>query len=162
MMEMKKNKKIVVYVDLDNTIADFQSGVDTFPAAIRAQYGKDENGKDHSDEIPGLFSKMDEIDGAKEGFQFLADHFDTYILSTAPWNNPSAWCDKLEWVKTHLGPAVKKRLILSHHKDLLRGDYIIDDNTNNGVADFQGVHIQFGSPEFPNRQTVIEYFQRLL
>ena len=40
--------------------------------------------------------------------------------------------------------------------------YIIDDNTNNGVADFQGVHIQFGSPEFPNWQTVIEYFQRLL
>ena len=136
MMEMKKSKKIVVYVDLDNTIANFQSGVDTFPAAIRAQYGKDENGKDHSDEIPGLFSKMKEIDGAKEGFQFLADHFDTYILSTAPWNNPSAWCDKLEWVKAHLGPAVKKRLILSHHKDLLRGDYIIDDNTNNGVADF--------------------------
>lgn len=29
---MKKNKKIVVYVDLDNTIADFQSGVDAFPA----------------------------------------------------------------------------------------------------------------------------------
>ena len=107
-------------------------------------------------------AKMKEIDGAKEGFQFLADHFDTYILSTAPWNNPSAWCDKLEWVKTHLGPAVKKRLILSHHKDLLRGDYIIDDNTNNGVADFLGVHIHFGSPEFPNWQAVIEYFQRLL
>ena len=61
MMEMKKSKKIVVYVDLDNTIADFQSGVDTFPAEVRAQYGKDENGKDHSDEIPGLFSKMKEI-----------------------------------------------------------------------------------------------------
>lgn len=75
---MKENKKIVVYVDLVNTIADFQSGVDTFSAEVRAQYGKDENGKDHSDEIPGLFSKMKEIDGAKEGFQFLADHFDTY------------------------------------------------------------------------------------
>ena len=159
---MKENKKIVVYVDLDNTITNFKSGVESFPADVQAQFGIDENGKDHSDEIPGLFLKMKEIPGAVDGFHFLAEHFDTYILSTAPWNNPSAWCDKLLWVKLHLGDAVHKRLILSHHKDLLRGDYIIDDNTKNGVAKFQGTHIHFGQGEFKDWTAVIEYFKTLL
>ena len=158
---MKENKKIRIYVDLDNTITDFMSGIESFPAEVQAQYGKDENGKDHSDEIPGLFSKMKEIDGAVEGFKFLAEHFDTYILSTAPWNNPSAWCDKLLWVKEHLGETVHKRLILSHHKDLLRGDYIIDDSTKNGVAEFQGTHIHFGQGEFKDWTAVIDYFKKI-
>ena len=159
---MKENKKIVVYVDLDNTITNFKSGVESFPADVQAQFGIDENGKDHSDEIPGLFLKMKEIPGAVDGFHFLAEHFDTYILSTAPWDNPSAWCDKLLWVKLHLGDAVHKRLILSHHKDLLRGDYIIDDNTKNGVSDFQGTHILFGQGEFKDWTAVIDYFKKLL
>ena len=159
---MKKNKKIRVYVDLDKTITDFMSGVEASSPEDRANYGIDENGKDHTDEIPGLFSRMKEIDGAVEGFKFLAEHFDTYILSTAPWNNPSAWSDKLLWVKEHLGEAVHKRLILSHHKDLLRGDYIIDDNTSNGVAEFQGTHIHFGQGEFKDWNAVINYFKKLL
>ena len=31
------------------------------------------------------------------------DKYDVYILSSAPWKNPSAWSDKLEWVKKYLG-----------------------------------------------------------
>lgn len=50
---MKENKKIRIYVDLDNTITDFESGVRTFSAEERVKYGVDENGKDHTDEIPG-------------------------------------------------------------------------------------------------------------
>lgn len=137
------------------------SGVRSFPPEVQAKYGIDENGKDHSDEIPGLFSKMGEIPGAVDGFKFLAKHFDTYILSTAPWNNPSAWSDKLKWVKEHIGEVVHKRLILSHHKDLLRGDYIIDDNTKNGVSEFQGTHIHFGKGEFKDWSAVIDYFKKI-
>lgn len=40
---MTENKKIVVYVDLDNTITDFKSGVESFPADVQAQYGMDES-----------------------------------------------------------------------------------------------------------------------
>ena len=57
----------------------------------------------------------------------LKDKYDIYILSTAPWDNPSAWSDKLEWVKRYLGEVCYKRLILSHHKNLNAGDYLIDD-----------------------------------
>ena len=92
----------------------------------------------------------------------LAKKFDTYILSTAPWNNPSAWQHKIEWVHLHLGldedsPAYK-RLILSHHKDLNRGDFLVDDrHDKNGADGFQGELVHFGSAQFPDWKTVTDY-----
>lgn len=48
---------------------------------------------------------MDPVSGALDAYDELARFFDTYILSTAPWKNPSAWSDKLLWVRRHLGQA---------------------------------------------------------
>ena len=62
----------------------------------------------------------------------------------------------------HLGDAAYKRLILTHHKDLNRGDYLIDDSVKNGVAEFRGTHIHFGSPEFPNWKAVTEFFKSFI
>lgn len=162
---MSESKKPVVYIDLDNTLVDFMSGVKKYPEEFVAPYKCDENGKNTYDNIPGVFARMDAMKGAEEAFRFMARNFDVYILSTAPWNNPTAWYDKLEWVKKHLGGCDKnspvyKRLILSHHKELLRGDYIIDDSTKNGVSEFQGRHIQIGSEEFPDWATIIDWFKK--
>ncbi len=158
---MKENKKIVVYVDLDNTLVDFKSGIRQMPKETLKKYEHDEKGKPHYDDIPGIFAVMKPMKGAKKAFAFLAGHFDVYILSTAPWENPLAWSDKLLWVKRHLGKPAYKRLILSHHKDLNRGDYLIDDSTKNGVAEFQGTHIHFGQGEFKDWPAVIDYFKKI-
>ena len=69
----------------------------------------------------------------------------------------SAWSDKLLWVKQYLGDTAHKRLILSHNKNLNRGDYLIDDRTKNGAGEFQGKLIRFGSDEFPNWDAVTRY-----
>ena len=87
--------------------------------------------------------------------KLLAPYYDIYILSTAPWGNPSAWSDKLEWVKTYLDftlpgeeePYFKKRLIISHHKDFNKGDYLIDDRPKNGAKQFEGEWLWFWNPE---------------
>jgi 5'(3')-deoxyribonucleotidase len=102
---------------------------------------------------------MDPLPGAVESFEVLAGLYDTYILSTAPWENPSAWSDKLLWVKRHLGGAAHKRLILSHHKNLNDGDYLIDDRTKNGADRFRGEHIHFGTPPFPDWPAVVAYLR---
>ena len=107
--------------------------------------------------MPGIFALMQPIEGAVESFATLAQDFDTYVLSTSPWENPRAWSDKLEWVKRHLGSHAYKRLILTHHKNLNIGDYLIDDRTNNGADQFKGEHIQFGSDKFPNWRSVVDY-----
>lgn len=51
-----------------------------------------------------------------------------------------------------------KRLILTHHKNLNKGDYLIDDRTKNGAGEFEGKLIQFGTEEYPDWKSVLAYF----
>ena len=134
--------KKILYVDMDNVIVDFPSALEHVAADLKAQY------KDDVDEIPGIFSLMEPMPNAVEALKELADLFDLYILSTAPWKNSSAWSDKLEWVHKHLGyeekSFVHKRLILSHHKNLNIGDFLVDDRPNSGASQFTGEWVHFG------------------
>ena len=142
-----------LYVDMDNVLVDFPSAFPQVSAEVQAEYA------DRLDEVPGIFSLMQPMPGAVEAFAELSTLFDTYLLSTAPWENPSAWSDKLLWVKQHLGAPAYKRLILSHHKNLNRGDFLIDDRTKNGVDRFQGEHIHFGTAQFPDWPSVVAYLK---
>ncbi|MBN1849256.1 MAG: hypothetical protein JW932_11800 [Deltaproteobacteria bacterium] len=141
----------VLYVDMDNVLVDFSSGVDRLDQETRQAY------EGRLDEAPGIFYFMDPIEGAVKAYESLCTRFDTYILSTAPWENPSAWMDKLLWVKKHLGDLAYKRLILTHHKDLNLGDYLIDDRAKNGADHFTGELILFGSDRFPDWPAVLDY-----
>lgn len=143
--------KKIVYVDMDNVLVDFKSGIAQLDQATINEY------EGHLDDVPHIFSKMKPMVGAVDAFCKLAQEYDVYILSTAPWNNPTAWSEKLEWVKKYLGDAAYKRLILSHHKNLCKGDYIIDDRTRHGVDIFEGEHIHFGTEQFPDWQSVTDY-----
>ena len=143
--------KKILYVDMDNVLVDFSSGVYKLDTATRGKY------KRHFDDVPGIFALMEPIEGAVESFNFLAERFDTYVLSTAPWENSSAWSDKLLWIKKHLGTPAYKRLILTHHKNLNQGDFLIDDRTKHGADRFSGEHIVFGSERFPDWPSVVTY-----
>lgn len=127
-----------LYIDMDNVIVDFTSAFPKIDEQVLEKYANDK------DEIPGIFSLMQPMPKAIEAVEFLANHFDVYILSTAPWENPSAWSDKLLWIKKYLPKVAWKKLILSHNKNLNLGDYLIDDRTANGAGKFTGNHIHFG------------------
>ena len=101
----------VLYVDMDNVLVDFATGIAQLDDSVQQEY------RGRIDDVPGVFSLMLPMPKAIESFKELAQLFDTYILSTGPWENPSAWSDKLLWVKNHLGKSAYKRLILSHHKN---------------------------------------------
>jgi 5'(3')-deoxyribonucleotidase len=139
---------------MDNVLVDFSSGI----ACLDERSKREFDGR--LDEVPGIFALMRPIEGAIESYVTLAGHFDTYVLSTSPWENPSAWSDKLEWVKKYLGSHAHKRLILTHHKNLNIGDYLIDDRFKRGADRFTGEHIHFGSDKFPNWRSVVEYLLR--
>jgi 5'(3')-deoxyribonucleotidase len=136
---------------MDNVLVDFKSALDIQTEDILKKYA------DREDEIPNLFGKMQPMKDAVESFKKLSEKYDTYILSTAPWENPSAWSDKLEWVKNYLGEPAYKRLILTHHKDLNQGDYLIDDRKKNGAENFKGELILFCSEKFPDWEAVCAY-----
>ena len=146
-----------LFIDMDNVLVNFQSGIDRLDEKTRQEY------KDHLDDVPGIFAQMDPMPGAVEAVQKLRERYDLYILSTAPWNNPTAWCDKLNWVKKHFGgdehSPFYKRIILTHHKNLCHGNYLIDDRPKKcGVEEFTGKVLHFG-PEgkYKDWESVVEY-----
>ena len=145
----------ILYIDMDGVLVDFMSGVEKMPADIRTRYVGRE------DEIPGVFAVMDPMPGAVAAHLQLSERYDTYLLSTASWHNPTAWSDKLAWVHHHLGEApgtpAHKRLILTHNKHLHLGDYLIDDRDKNGADRFGGELIRFGSDDYPDWNAVLAY-----
>jgi len=141
----------VIYVDMDGVLVDFESGIKSLSKEELETY------ENKLDEVPGIFSRMSPINGALEAFDKINCHFDVFILSTAPWENPTALNDKLAWIKKNIGDIAKKRVIFSHNKHLNMGDFLIDDRKANGAGDFRGTHIHFGTAEFPNWDAVLNY-----
>ena len=140
---------------MDNVLVDFKTGISKLSKNTTEEF------EGHLDDVPGIFNLMEPMKGSIEAFNELSqsEKYDVYILSTAPWDNPTAWSDKLKWVKKYLGKNGYKRLILSHHKNLNAGDYLIDDRTKNGADKFKGEHIHFGQDKFPTWGQVLEFFK---
>ena len=146
--------KKILYLDMDGVLVDFESGLRRVPEDVQQKYLY------HLERVPGIFSLMDPMPGALAAYAELCGLFDTFILSTAPWENPSAWTDKLLWVKQYLGEPCTKRLILTNRKDLNRGDFLVDDRPDRGHAeDFSGEVIPFGSERFPDWEAVLMYLR---
>jgi 5'(3')-deoxyribonucleotidase len=133
----------IVYIDMDGVLVDLQSKLDS------------------SGWFKGIFKHLEPIDGAVDAFNYLCNSskYEVYILSTAPWNMPESWSDKRLWVSKHLGKNAYKKLILSNHKNLCHGDYLIDDRTANGADKFNGELIQFGTDKHPNWESVLKYLK---
>ena len=138
--------KKIIYIDLDNTLADYL-------ALAQEMNVEPKDAK----RIQGFFAQLQPMPGAIDAYNRLAEHFDVYILSTAPWNNPSAWSDKVIWITKHLDDVFHKKVVITHCKHLCKGDILIDDRDKHGVTEFEGEWIHFGSERFPNWETVLEY-----
>ena len=143
--------KKIVYIDMDDTLADFMGAYETarernsaimFP---QAEYG--------------FFANLEPLEDAIESVQRLLDseHLSPYILTAPSTINPLCYTEKRIWVEQHLGMEMVERLIISPDKSLLRGDYLVDDiPEGKGQENFEGELIQFGSKEFPGWRAVME------
>ena len=144
------DKKIVIYVDMDGVLCDFQKAFDedlkktpeiAYP---QSQYG--------------FFAQLEPITGALYAMKLLWEDplVDVWILTAPSTKNPLSYSEKMSWVREHLGEHFVERLILSPNKGLLKGDLLIDDNVKgNGQEDFEGVFFQFGSESYKDWRTVI-------
>lgn len=140
-----------LYFDMDGVIVDFVSALKLQSEETLKEY------EGRFDEIPGLFSQMKPVPGALEAVHKLNEKYNCYILSTAPWNNPSAWSDKVVWITENLDDVFHKKMVITHCKHLCKGDYLIDDRDKNGASEFEGELIRFGSEQFPDWDSVLKY-----
>ncbi len=138
---------------MDGVIADFDKGKSEHPLGNVSPYiGR-------PDKLPGIYENLDPIEGAIDSVnKLLNSQYKIFFLSTAPWDNPDAWTHKRLWIAKYFeGKLIKKKLILCHHKQLLIGNYLIDDREWNGAAKFTGEWIHFGSERFPKWESVLDY-----
>jgi 5'-nucleotidase len=138
--------KQIVQIDLDGVMVDYEEQI--------------RNGTLHKNER-GFFLTMRPIEGAIEAFHKLhySQKYDPYILSTAPWSNEWSWMEKRIWVDTFIGEKAFKKLTLTHNKQMLRGDFLIDDRPFNGAESFEGEWIQMGSEKFPDWDAVLNHLE---
>ena len=147
-------KKPIMYIDMDGVLVDFESALTKVSPEILEKFTGE------YDNIPGIFALMDPMPGALEAVDALKEKYDLYILSSSPWENPTALADKLAWVKKYFGGDGReniffRKVVFSSVKHLSQGDILIDDRTANGAGDFSGRLIRFGSDEFPDWQAIL-------
>ena len=127
-----KMNKPKLFLDMDNVL------VDTLLILNAIDMGGETVAK--PDQIPGIFRDLPPVPGALDAVNKLRDYYELYILSTAPWQNASAWQDKLIWLQHHFGDDEKspfyKRVILAHDKSLSRTPeaILVDDRPYHGAS----------------------------
>lgn len=123
-----------IFIDLDGVVVDFEKF-----RIISGLTGEEIK------KLPGAYLDMDPIPGAIEAVQSLIGMgHEVWLATKPPTGIPQAYADKVAWVLRHL-PELKRRIILTHDKSLLRGDVLVDDRPHKANADkFEGLLIIFG------------------
>jgi len=144
-----------IFFDLDGVLVDYAGG-----QGYACEYELNMVSGDFA-RIPGIFARLDPMPGALEAVEALSKHYECHVLTTAPWENSSAWTDKVNWIFKHFGTdeasPFYQRINITHDKGMYTGDYLIDDRTKHGVLRFSGEWIEFGSNKYPDWKSVLNY-----
>jgi 5'(3')-deoxyribonucleotidase len=134
--------KKVVYIDMDGVIVDFGHQVEKVMKDPQLSAAL----KSSPDQVDGIFKDPPPIKGAIESITKLhnSGRYDLFIATTAPWDNPGSLTDKRLWIEKHFSDLFKKKMFITHRKDMLIGDYLIDDRLANGAGNFNGSLLRFG------------------
>ena len=144
-------KKLRIYIDMDGVIANFDKASKNLPI------GKRKNRPD----LWVDYRYLDLIEGAEEAVKYLNKHHEVFIASTPPWSRIQVWADKRAWLEQWF-PDLKRKLILTHRKDLLIGDILIDDSRFRGQPDFKGHWFWFNKNwENKNWKACLEFIKIL-
>lgn len=133
----------IIFIDMDGVIVDLGKNIENWFELHPNLINKYKNYPDH---IPGIFRDPPPIENAIESIKKLlkSGKYEMFIATSSPWGNPDALTDKRYWIEKHFGNIFHKKLITTHHKNLLLGDYLIDDRKKNGANEFKGTLIDFG------------------
>ena len=140
-----------LFIDMDGVIVDFLQSINNHP--------EKDNYKGREDALPDVFLNALPLEHAIDSVGKLLDcgKYEVYIASTAPWATVESLTHKRIWIEKYFGERLKKRLILTHRKDFLMGDYLIDDRLKNGAGEFKGELLHFGTAKYPDWKSVLEH-----
>lgn len=157
---------MIVLVDQDNVLADFDGGFLTewrrqFPDEPFVSFEQRRGlyvHKDYPKELrkkvlnicaaPGFIANLPLITGALESVVKLVelDH-DVKICASPPLTYKNCVEEKYVWIEKHFGKDFTTRVILTRDKTLVKGDVLIDDKPEiTGLLNPEWEHIIFDRP----------------
>ena len=150
------NKKIL-YVDMDGVLVNFWNTAKKFIYKCDTDEAKSFYEK-HPSMIRGVFRDSFPMYHAIESIKKLngSGKYDIYIATSPPFDAPESWEHKVNWLSKFFGNLFKNKIVMTHRKDLLIGDFLIDDRTVNGASDFNGKFIHFGTDKYKDWIDVIK------
>lgn len=104
---------------------------------------------------PGIYSDLAPIDGAVDGLAVLNRDCDVLILST-PSREPETAAEKIRWCERHLPFLNRRQIMLGARKELVIGDYLIDDSPQHLVK-WKDLGGAFGKGHFIGETITIDY-----
>ena len=152
MYKRRYDRPITIYLDQDGPLADFQGAMDA--AGLEAQVAKMKR---------GFYRSLPLTPGAREAVEELLSfhHLHVFVATKIPDHNPHAATEKIQWLNEHL-PGLGARIIITPNKACLgtRDDFLVDDRAHKADASFfPGTFIHFGSPKYPDWETVMQRFR---
>lgn len=142
-----------IYIDMDGILCDF--------------YGAAKKELERNPKQPypqsrwGFFLKLEPLPNAIESVNELKKTFDVWILTRPSYNNINCYSEKAQWVLDNLGYDMLEKTILCGDKSLIKGDFLIDDQGNAGQENFEGKWLKFGSENFKDWYTIIDFFKKM-
>lgn len=118
-------KPLIVYIDMDDTIADF------IGSPKLNQVGITPEDMPFPKEMlePGFFRSLKPIDGAIEAIHRLLDApgLELHILTKPVHYSPQSYSEKVLWIHHYL-PVLSHRVVMTQNKELCHGDFLVDDS----------------------------------
>ena len=146
--------KLIIYVDMDGTIADIRSAVSEYKEKYDSKK-TDDISYLYPWSVPGFFASLKPLPGAIEGVKKLAETEDVWFLSRPSFKNTPSYTEKAEWIRQYFGYEMQKKLILAGNKALMMGDILIDDGDNANQEEFKGVWIRYDWDPFTDWNSVL-------
>jgi 5'(3')-deoxyribonucleotidase len=142
----RKEMSEVIFLDMDETLVNL---VDPWLSYLNEQSGMDLTRKDvgaYSFKTKGFWVDLPPFEGAIDFVEALDAEYTVY-LATIPALGKVCAYEKEKWMAKHLPlPFLdRSRLILCHHKHLLMGHALLDDNPQY-LCYFTGNRLLFDKP----------------
>lgn len=125
--------RIRIYLDMDGVICDYQKA-----------YENNKHKLTYPQSELGFFSNLEFLEDAEESFRYLESKYDVWILTRPSFKNIHCYSEKIKWIVNNLGEHMVEKTIISPVKNIIsHGEFLIDDTTNAGQLEFQGIFIHF-------------------
>lgn len=142
---MDGKMKKIVFVDLDDTIADFR-GSSVFDRTFDVSFMYE----------PGFFLNLKPIEGSQVAIrQLIRMGYDVQILSQPVAESSHSYSEKVQWIGIYF-PELISKINLTQDKGLFKGDYLVDDNLLKWKDKFEAnggkfIHFNYCAKHDPTR-----------